>query len=124
MLGVTGPWADRTAGELTEIASPDDGPVVCPVMDGSVMIVLKSIQSTAKRLLGAGCAGLSCLFAIALMACGGDTPPTKSPASGSTDTPAIAYASVSAGWTHTCGVKTDGSVECWGDDAYGQATPP
>ena len=52
MLGVTGPWADRTAGELTEIASPDDGPVVCSVMDGSVMIVLKSIQSTAKRLLG------------------------------------------------------------------------
>ena len=25
---------------------------------------------------------------------------------------------------HTCGVRTDGSLECWGRDHYDQATPP
>ena len=34
------------------------------------------------------------------------------------------FASVSAGSDHTCGVRTDGSVACWGDDEYGQSTPP
>ena len=33
------------------------------------------------------------------------------------------FVSVSAGVWHTCGVRTDGSVECWGDDDSGQATP-
>ena len=31
---------------------------------------------------------------------------------------------VSAGWYHTCGVRTDGALACWGDNDYGQATPP
>ena len=31
---------------------------------------------------------------------------------------------VSAGWNHTCGVRTDSSVACWGYDEYGEATPP
>ena len=34
------------------------------------------------------------------------------------------FASVSAGSGHTCGVKPDGSVTCWGLDISGQATPP
>ncbi len=40
------------------------------------------------------------------------------------------FASVSAGWRHTCGVKTDGSVVCWGSSAdffgnvVGQTAPP
>ena len=34
------------------------------------------------------------------------------------------FVSVSAGSTHTCGVKTDGSVACRGNDEYGQSTPP
>ena len=34
------------------------------------------------------------------------------------------FAAVSAGGSHTCGVKTNGSVACWGADDYGQATPP
>ena len=29
------------------------------------------------------------------------------------------FASVSAGGDHTCGVKREGSIECWGDDDYG-----
>ena len=38
--------------------------------------------------------------------------------------PASSFASVSAGWQHTCGVRSDGSVACWGSDRFGQATPP
>ena len=34
------------------------------------------------------------------------------------------FASVSAAFFHTCGVKADGSIQCWGDSEYGQATPP
>jgi alpha-tubulin suppressor-like RCC1 family protein len=31
---------------------------------------------------------------------------------------------VSAGDSHTCGVKTDGTIACWGSNSYGKATPP
>ncbi len=34
------------------------------------------------------------------------------------------FASVSAGWSHTCGVRRDGSVACWGYDGDRRATPP
>ena len=37
---------------------------------------------------------------------------------------AMTYASVSAGWLHTCGVTIGGDVLCWGDDEDGAATPP
>ena len=37
---------------------------------------------------------------------------------------ASSFVSVSAGESHTCGVKSDGSVVCWGNDEYGEATPP
>ena len=33
------------------------------------------------------------------------------------------FISVSAGEFHTCGVRKDGSVVCWGDDQFGQASP-
>ena len=35
-----------------------------------------------------------------------------------------AFRSVSAGDDHTCGVKKDGSVACWGNNKEGQATAP
>ena len=31
---------------------------------------------------------------------------------------------VSAGDLHTCGVKSDGTVACWGRNSYGESTPP
>ena len=34
------------------------------------------------------------------------------------------FVSVSAGGFHTCGVRRDGSVACWGRNEFGQATPP
>ena len=64
---------------------------------------------TARELLVA-------LIAVASVSCGlldSDEP-----------TPAVQYASVSAGEEHTCGVKTDGSVECWGWNQYGASNPP
>src|SRR5438046_4485340 len=33
-------------------------------------------------------------------------------------------AQVSAGHEHSCALKTDGTVVCWGASGYGQATPP
>ena len=32
------------------------------------------------------------------------------------------FTAVSAGYEHSCGLRTDGSVTCWGSDGYGQAT--
>ena len=34
------------------------------------------------------------------------------------------FDSVSAGSHHTCGVRSNGSVACWGWNESGQATPP
>jgi alpha-tubulin suppressor-like RCC1 family protein len=34
------------------------------------------------------------------------------------------FTQLSAGGSHTCGVKTDGTVACWGYNNLGQATPP
>ena len=33
--------------------------------------------------------------------------------------PAGEFAPVSAGWGHTCGVRSNGSVACWGRQARG-----
>ena len=52
--------------------------------------------------------------------------PTAAPSATSTPRPtppAGSFNSVSAGGNHTCGVRSDGSVACWGSDEYGQATP-
>ena len=37
---------------------------------------------------------------------------------------ASSFDSVSAGSVHTCGLRSDGSVVCWGNDEDGRATPP
>ena len=50
----------------------------------------------------------------ALMTC----PPRSGPVSRSTP-PEGDFASVSAGGVHTCGVRVDGSVACWGNNEDG-----
>ena len=44
------------------------------------------------------------------------------------DTPATTrqgpFTAVAAGGTHSCAIKTDGKVVCWGENAKGQAEPP
>jgi len=71
------------------------------------------------------------------LACWGDntygqaTPPTPEPTptplpspEPTPTPPAGTFSQVSAGGRHTCGVKTDGTLACWGNNDVGQATPP
>ena len=80
---------------------------------------------------------IAILLAAVLVACGsgdlaGDVADESGDSSqsenGATAEPEAAsedrFASVSAGAHHTCGMHTDGSVECWSHDGQGQATPP
>ena len=92
--------------------------------------------------------GTAMLYAIVLImltlaACGGDSPDAggngtstavpqdTAEAAGAMPKPGQngakakgGFDSVSAGKEHTCGVRDDGSVACWGGNQYGQATPP
>ena len=36
----------------------------------------------------------------------------------------VVFTAISAGYEHTCGVRMDGILDCWGSNEYGQATPP
>ena len=38
--------------------------------------------------------------------------------------PAGTFTAVAAGWGHTCAIRTDNTVACWGDNVHGQADPP
>ena len=55
-------------------------------------------------------------FRTILMETGNDN---EAPSDGS-----LTFETVSAGWGHTCGVKSDGSLACWGGDGSGKATLP
>ncbi len=35
-----------------------------------------------------------------------------------------AFTALSAGLNHACAISTTGGLACWGDDTYGQSTPP
>ena len=66
------------------------------------------------------------LMAVALAGCSGESSGSDAPIDEprSQETESRNDDSVSSGFTHTCGLRSDGSVACWGDDQYGQATPP
>ena len=46
------------------------------------------------------------------------------PPSSPDDPPGGTFSAVSAGRQHTCGIRSDGAVECWGDDQIGQSSAP
>ncbi|MCC6387225.1 MAG: hypothetical protein IT302_07585 [Dehalococcoidia bacterium] len=43
---------------------------------------------------------------------------------GQSTPPAGAFRSVSAGYTHSCGVEAAGTIRCWGANEHGQSSPP
>ena len=48
---------------------------------------------------------------------------------GQSSPPDGSFIDISSGYRHTCGIKIDGTVECWGNDDggyndYGQTSPP
>ena len=45
------------------------------------------------------------------------------PAHARTDQNRMIFETVSSGDAHTCGIRNDGTLSCWGNDWYGQATP-
>ncbi len=60
-------------------------------------------------------AGAMGVVALASMGTAGGAPRQGPPEPG-----AIAWASVSAGGDHTCGIATTGELYCWGQDTFGQ----
>ena len=93
---------------------------------------------------------LAFLLTIAILACGnigggsngsesspgnGSAPESESGSRGTTGATAVgqptavpattgSFSPISVGSHHSCGVKTDGSVACWGLDEYDQSSPP
>ena len=53
-----------------------------------------------------------------------EEPADAMPRFGVFGTAKVEFASVSAGIGHTCGVRRDGSVACWGYGRFWDATPP
>ena len=43
---------------------------------------------------------------------------------GQASPPSGTFIDFDAGSDHSCGIRTDGNVTCWGGDGSGQATPP
>jgi alpha-tubulin suppressor-like RCC1 family protein len=36
----------------------------------------------------------------------------------------LPFVSIDAGYESACGVKTDGTLACWGDNSEGELSPP
>src|SRR5262245_65112750 len=60
--------------------------------------------------MGAGAEGAALSLGGAMLATVADDSP-------------VVQSTISAGLGHTCGLKTDGTLACWGDNGLGQTTP-
>jgi hypothetical protein len=56
---------------------------------------------------------------------GGHTGPPGTEDPGEADPPPGAFKAVTAGWSHTCGIRANDTVACWGEDSWtGKTHPP
>src|SRR5262249_52786530 len=62
---------------------------------------------------------LVCLLAVFTLA----SPPLEPPVAYAVQ-PAAPFTAISAGATHSCGLRPDGSGSCWGDNSHGQLSLP
>jgi len=68
---------------------------------------------------------ITIVLAAALAALAAASPQTTwHPAQAKTDEQWIIPETISAGDFHTCGLKSDGTLACWGYNEFGQAVPP
>ncbi len=64
------------------------------------------------------------LIAVLAAIVGVSAPPTVKLAHAKTDENRTIPETISTGWAHSCGVKSDGTLACWGNNREGQSTPP
>ena len=96
--------------------------------------MIRMFKSTKDSAVKARTQAINQMKALVVTAPTGDSGPTATPQSMANDAEggpeadgngtSVSFPSVSAGGDHTCGVKTDSSVACWGSNAYGKSTPP
>ena len=111
-LALTALFLTGTTAEAADsIATPDRG-----TSDVGVRRVLRLTRSFL-RLSAAVLALVVLAFAFTRSA-------PHSEAHSLSDDPTLLSHTVSAGGYHTCGVRTDGTLACWGLNGDGQATPP
>ncbi len=64
------------------------------------------------------------LAGLVLAGLGAQVTQAGTPDKSVTPRPPLLTETVSAGSSHTCGIKNDQTLACWGNNASGQATPP
>jgi Putative Ig domain/Regulator of chromosome condensation (RCC1) repeat len=86
-----------------------------PCMPGSTFLKLSTSRLNGKRgrRLAAGGVGLLLVTALALSPLTGERAASANPSPG-------APKFVSVGGSHTCAIRDDGTLVCWGDDSAGQ----
>ena len=94
--------------------TPNDGTISGTAGEDSVTVVCQDADGDGYA--DESCGGTDCNDSDA------DFFPTDSDGDGIEDF--CGWIDLSAGSGHTCAVKSSGTVECWGYDNYGQATPP
>lgn len=87
---------------------------------------MSALSSRVRRCHRMGSTAWIVLGALLLGSC--DRAPTEPPKPAPTTRSLIvsatgSFVQVSAGWSHTCALRSDGVAECWGDNGASQAPP-